>query len=179
MKILVAGGAGFIGSALVRFLIEQTDDEVVNLDALTYAGDLSTVEAVADSPRYAFERVNICDAAALRGVLDAHQPDAVMHLAAESHVDRFIDGPAAFVHTNINGTHTLLDAALHYWRGLDERRQGAFRFHHVSTNEVFGSLGAKAALPNKARTAPTRPIRPAKRRRIIWCAPGTRPTACR
>ncbi len=140
MKILVTGGAGFIGSALIRYLIGHTQEQVVNLDKLTYAGNLASLAEVADHPRYAFERVDICDRPALDRLFAEHQPDAVMHLAAESHVDRSISGPAAFIETNIVGTYTLLEAARHYWQALPAPRQAAFRFHHVSTDEVYGDL---------------------------------------
>jgi len=140
MKILVTGGAGFIGSAVVRHILSNTQDSVVNVDKLTYAGNLESLTDVADSPRYAFELVDICDLGALARVFAEHQPDAVMHLAAESHVDRSITGPAAFIETNIVGTYTLLEVARHYWNGLDEIRKGAFRFHHISTDEVYGDL---------------------------------------
>ena len=139
MKILVTGGAGFIGSAVVRQAIRD-GHQVVNLDSLTYAANLTNVAPVSNAPGYAFEQVSITNAPALAAVFEQHQPDAVMHLAAESHVDRSIDGPAAFIDTNINGTYTLLEAAREYWsaRGRPEN----FRFHHISTDEVFGSLGA-------------------------------------
>jgi dTDP-glucose 4,6-dehydratase len=140
MKILVTGGAGFIGSAVIRHIIGHTSDEVVNVDALTYAGNLASLESVERSPRYRFEHTNICDRAALDALFALHQPDAVMHLAAESHVDRSITGPAAFIDTNIVGTYQLLEAARHYWSALDARRQQAFRFHHISTDEVYGDL---------------------------------------
>lgn len=140
MKVLVTGGAGFIGSAVIRHIIEHTDDSVVNVDKLTYAGSLSNVASVSDSPRYAFAQVDICDAEQLQAVFSEHQPDAVMHLAAESHVDRSIDGPAAFIQTNIMGTYTLLEVARKYWSELDADKQQAFRFHHISTDEVFGDL---------------------------------------
>ena len=139
-KILVTGGAGFIGSAVVRYLIEHTDHEVVNLDKLTYAGNLESLASVAESKRYCFEQVDICDCEALARVFDDHQPDAVMHLAAESHVDRSIDGPGDFIQTNVVGTYTLLEAARSYWSSLDESAQQAFRFHHISTDEVYGDL---------------------------------------
>jgi len=141
MKILVTGGAGFIGSAVIRHLLSATGHRVVNVDKLTYAADLRSLETAEASGRYAFERIDICDAAAVGTVLQQHQPDAIMHLAAESHVDRSIDGPGEFVRTNIIGTYTLLDAALVYWRGLVGARADAFRFHHISTDEVFGALG--------------------------------------
>ena len=138
--ILVTGGAGFIGSAVVRHIIESTQDSVVNVDKLTYAGNLESLESVENNPRYAFEQVDICDAKALARVFEHHQPDAVMHLAAESHVDRSIDGPAAFIETNIVGTYTLLEAARAYWNSLNDERKAAFRFHHISTDEVYGDL---------------------------------------
>lgn len=140
MKILVTGGAGFIGSAVIRHIINNTQDTVVNLDKLTYAGNLESLKDVSDSGRYAFEQVDICDAIVLKSVFSEHQPDAVMHLAAESHVDRSIDGPAAFIETNIVGTYTLLEAARNYWSGLETTRKQAFRFHHISTDEVYGDL---------------------------------------
>ena len=138
--ILVTGGAGFIGSAVVRHIIENTQDNVVNVDKLTYAGNLESLESVENNPRYAFEQVDICDSKALLRVFEHHQPDAVMHLAAESHVDRSIDGPAAFIETNIVGTYTLLEAARAYWNTLNDERKAAFRFHHISTDEVYGDL---------------------------------------
>lgn len=139
-KFLVTGGAGFIGSAVVRHIINDTQDAVVNVDKLTYAGNLESLEPVSHHPRYAFEQVDICDRAALDRVFGEHQPDAVMHLAAESHVDRSIDGPAAFIETNIVGTYTLLEAARAYWNGMPSEKQAAFRFHHISTDEVYGDL---------------------------------------
>lgn len=140
MKILVTGGAGFIGSAVVRYLISDTKHTVINVDKLTYAGNLESLRDVAESDRYHFEHHDICDAAAMRAIFTRHQPDAVMHLAAESHVDRSIDGPAAFVHTNIIGTYVLLEAARHYWSELEGERKADFRFHHISTDEVYGDL---------------------------------------
>lgn len=139
-KIVITGGAGFIGSAVVRHIIENTQDSVVNVDKLTYAGSLESLESVENNPRYAFEQVDICDAKALVHVFEHHQPDAVMHLAAESHVDRSIDGPAAFIETNIVGTYTLLEAARAYWNSLNDEKKAAFRFHHISTDEVYGDL---------------------------------------
>ncbi|MCH2168206.1 MAG: dTDP-glucose 4,6-dehydratase [Oceanicola sp.] len=138
MKLLVTGGAGFIGSAVVRQAVTSGLD-VVNLDKLTYAACLDNVASVADSPLYTFEQADICDRAALDRILAAHQPDAIMHLAAESHVDRSIDGPSAFIETNITGTYTLLEAARSYWS--TQGKPDSFRFHHISTDEVFGSLG--------------------------------------
>lgn len=140
MKILVTGGAGFIGSAVVRELIAHSQHSVINVDSLTYAGNVESLADAASSSRYAFEQVNICDRVALDRVFTEHQPDAVMHLAAESHVDRSIDGPGEFIHTNITGTYTLLEAARAYWSGLDASRREAFRFHHISTDEVYGDL---------------------------------------
>ncbi|WP_038178866.1 dTDP-glucose 4,6-dehydratase [Vibrio rhizosphaerae] len=141
MKILVTGGAGFIGSAVVRHIVENTTDDVVNVDKLTYAGNLESLpDKVSTSSRYSFEQVDICDRLALECVFKVHQPDAVMHLAAESHVDRSIDGPAAFIETNIVGTYTLLEAARNYWNQLSEERKESFRFHHISTDEVYGDL---------------------------------------
>ncbi|HIF9075031.1 TPA: dTDP-glucose 4,6-dehydratase [Photobacterium damselae] len=140
MKILVTGGAGFIGSAVVRHIINNTQDSVINLDKLTYAGNLESLSDVEHSERYVFEQVDICDREELDRVFAQHQPDAVMHLAAESHVDRSIDGPAAFIETNIIGTYTMLEAARQYWNQLDEDRKSAFRFHHISTDEVYGDL---------------------------------------
>jgi dTDP-glucose 4,6-dehydratase len=141
LRVLVTGGAGFIGSALVRHLIGETDHVVLNVDALTYAGNLSSLDSVVDSPRYSFAKADICDAAAMNRLIGAFRPDVITHLAAESHVDRSIDGPAAFIETNVVGTFTLLAAALDYWRNLDAQGQQSFRFHHISTDEVFGSLG--------------------------------------
>ncbi|PSU57805.1 dTDP-glucose 4,6-dehydratase [Photobacterium phosphoreum] len=140
MKILVTGGAGFIGSAVVRHIINNTQDSVVNVDKLTYAGNLESLLTVESNDRYAFEQVDICDRAELDRVFAKHQPDAVMHLAAESHVDRSIDGPAAFIETNIVGTYTILEATRAYWNQLDQTRKSAFRFHHISTDEVYGDL---------------------------------------
>lgn len=140
MKILVTGGAGFIGSAVVRHIIADTQDSVLVVDSLTYAGNLESLHCVSENPRYQFAQVNICDRSALDSVFSDFQPDAVMHLAAESHVDRSIDGPAAFIETNIVGTYVLLEAARHYWATLTEERKNAFRFHHISTDEVYGDL---------------------------------------
>lgn len=140
MKILVTGGAGFIGSAVVRHIIKDTKDEVVVVDSLTYAGNLESLKEVADNARFQFEHVNICDRAELDRVFSEQQPDAVMHLAAESHVDRSIDGPAEFIETNIIGTYTMLEAARSYWNQLDEKGKQNFRFHHISTDEVYGDL---------------------------------------
>jgi dTDP-glucose 4,6-dehydratase len=139
-KILVTGGAGFIGSAVIRHLIQDTQHAVVNVDKLTYAGNLMSLASVSDHPRYAFEQVDICDAPQLKRVFSTHQPDIVMHLAAESHVDRSIDGPGEFIHTNIVGTYTLLEQARAYYESLPFERREIFRFHHISTDEVYGDL---------------------------------------
>lgn len=141
MRILVTGGAGFIGSALVRHLIANTEHEVLNLDKLTYAGDLRSLDGIASSNRYSFRQADICDSAAIRAALHDFRPEVVTHLAAESHVDRSIDGPSEFIQTNILGTFNMLSQVLEYWRGLDEKAKANFRFHHISTDEVFGSLG--------------------------------------
>jgi len=146
MKILVTGGAGFIGSAVCRHLIADTGHSVVNLDKLTYAANLSSLDPIADSDRYTFARLDICDRDAVLALMQDEDIDAVMHLAAESHVDRSIDGPGEFIQTNIVGTYRLLEAARHYWSGLPEDRKAAFRFHHVSTDEVFGELPLDSGL---------------------------------
>lgn len=140
MKILVTGGAGFIGSAVVRHIINNTQDSVVNVDKLTYAGNLESLAEIERSERYSFEHADICNSDEMARIFAEHQPDAVMHLAAESHVDRSITGPAAFIETNIVGTYVLLEATRHYWSELSENRKAAFRFHHISTDEVYGDL---------------------------------------
>ncbi|WOI31270.1 dTDP-glucose 4,6-dehydratase [Sulfitobacter dubius] len=159
MKILVTGGAGFIGSAVVRLAVAR-DHAVVNLDALTYAGSLENIANVADDPLYAFEQANIRDRAALDRIFAAHQPDAVMHLAAESHVDRSIDGPGGFIETNITGTYNMLESARSYWvaRGKPEE----FRFHHISTDEVYGSLGAEGMFTEDTPYDPRSPYSASK-----------------
>lgn len=163
MKILVTGGAGFIGSAVIRHIIDHTTDSAVNLDKLTYAGNLESLLDVSASERYAFEQVDICDSEALQRVFHEHQPDAVMHLAAESHVDRSIDGPAAFIETNIVGTYTLLEATRQYWQRLDVTRKAAFRFHHISTDEVYGDLeDPKALFTETTPYAPSSPYSASK-----------------
>ncbi|MAM63615.1 dTDP-glucose 4,6-dehydratase [Maritimibacter sp. UBA3975] len=159
MKLLVTGGAGFIGSAVVRLAISRGHD-VVNLDALTYAACLDNVADVADAPGYAFEQVDIRDRPALDRVLEAHRPDAIMHLAAESHVDRSIDGPATFVETNVLGTFHLLEAARAYWER--EGRPEGFRFHHISTDEVFGSLGSEGQFTESTPYDPRSPYSASK-----------------
>ncbi|HHX8271026.1 TPA: dTDP-glucose 4,6-dehydratase [Vibrio diabolicus] len=163
MKILVTGGAGFIGSAVVRHIIRDTQDTVINLDKLTYAGNLESLVDVSDSERYYFEQVDICDRAELDRVFSEHQPDRVMHLAAESHVDRSIDGPAAFIETNVMGTYHLLEAARQYWSGLEDARKSAFRFHHISTDEVYGDLeGTDDLFTETTSYAPSSPYSASK-----------------
>ncbi|MDF4713472.1 dTDP-glucose 4,6-dehydratase [Vibrio parahaemolyticus] len=163
MKILVTGGAGFIGSAVVRHIIRDTQDSVVNLDKLTYAGNLESLVDVADSDRYYFEQVDICDQTELDRVFSEHQPDMVMHLAAESHVDRSIDGPAAFIETNVMGTYHLLEAARQYWSNLEEADKSAFRFHHISTDEVYGDLeGTDDLFTETTSYAPSSPYSASK-----------------
>ncbi len=161
-KILITGGAGFIGSAVVRQFIHDTDAAVVNLDKLTYAGNLQSLASVADNPRYRFEHVDICDAAEVARVFREHQPDAVMHLAAESHVDRSISGPADFIQTNIVGTYTLLEAARQYWNGLEGDSKTGFRFHHISTDEVYGSLGEHGFFTEDTAYEPNSPYSASK-----------------
>ena len=162
MKIFITGGAGFIGSAVVRQYINETEATVINVDKLTYAGNLDSLAAVADSPRYHFEQVDICDAAALQRLFAQYQPDAVMHLAAESHVDRSIDGPAEFIATNIVGTYTLLEVTRAYWAGLPAAKKTAFRFHHISTDEVYGSLGAEGYFTEETPYQPNSPYSASK-----------------
>lgn len=140
-RILITGGAGFIGSAAIRHLVAEMGADVLNVDKLTYAGNLESLAKIADSAHYAFEQADICDTAGMQGIFRDYRPDAVMHLAAESHVDRSIDGPDAFLHTNLLGTGHLLEVALDYWKNLPRDRRDAFRFLHVSTDEVYGDLG--------------------------------------
>ena len=162
MTILVTGGAGFIGSAVVRHIIEQTNDSVINVDKLTYAGNLESLAGVIDSERYCFEKVDICDAANIRRVFTQHQPTAVMHLAAESHVDRSIDGPGEFIHTNITGTYVLLEEARRYYESLDEQAKKRFRFHHISTDEVYGDLGQEGFFTETTSYQPSSPYSASK-----------------
>ncbi|MGR5319940.1 dTDP-glucose 4,6-dehydratase [Vibrio sp. DNB22_19_1] len=163
MKILVTGGAGFIGSAVIRHIIRDTQDTVINLDKLTYAGNLESLAEVSDSERYHFEHVDICDRNELDRVFAEYKPDAVMHLAAESHVDRSIDGPAAFIETNVMGTYHLLEAARQYWLTLDEVGKSAFRFHHISTDEVYGDLeGTDDLFTETTSYAPSSPYSASK-----------------
>ncbi len=162
MRIFVTGGAGFIGSALIRHLIENTTHEVLNFDKLTYAGTLSTVENVASSNRYRFVQGDICDVAAVRAAIAEFKPEVITHLAAESHVDRSIDGPDAFIQTNLVGTFAMLSEARAYWQTLDEASKGAFRFHHISTDEVYGSLGEEGLFTEETPYDPRSPYSASK-----------------
>ena len=161
-SILITGGAGFIGSAVVRQLINDTSYKVINVDKLTYAGNLQSLVSVSDSSRYVFEQVDICDADEVNRVFREHQPDAVMHLAAESHVDRSITGPADFIQTNIVGTYTLLEAARAHWNSLEGERKASFRFHHISTDEVYGSLGDEGFFTEETAYEPNSPYSASK-----------------
>jgi dTDP-glucose 4,6-dehydratase len=162
MRILMTGGAGFIGSALIRHGLRHTGHRIVNLDKLTYAADLRNLDEVLPSDRYVFEQADIADRQALDAIFARHQPDAVMHLAAESHVDRSIDGPAAFIETNIVGTYALLEAARAYHQALPGARKASFRFHHISTDEVFGSLGDAGFFTEASPYAPNSPYSASK-----------------
>lgn len=162
MKLLVTGGAGFIGSAVIRHLIENTDHSVVNVDKLTYAGNLESLASVSDNSRYNFEKVDICDVKEVKRVFDEYHPDIVMHLAAESHVDRSIDGPGDFIQTNIVGTYTLLDSAREYWSGLPAEKKSSFLFHHISTDEVYGDLDDEGLFTEKTPYAPSSPYSASK-----------------
>ncbi|MDC0975671.1 dTDP-glucose 4,6-dehydratase [Alphaproteobacteria bacterium] len=163
MKLLVTGGAGFIGSAIIRHIIYNTHHSVVNVDKLTYAGNLESLASIDDDARYAFEQVDICDAAKIKRVFKEHQPDIVMHLAAESHVDRSIDGPSEFIQTNIVGTYILLEEARDYWSNLNGSKKEGFRFHHVSTDEVYGDLEGKDTLfAEETAYAPSSPYSASK-----------------
>ncbi|MEM9989296.1 MAG: GDP-mannose 4,6-dehydratase, partial [Pseudomonadota bacterium] len=160
MRYLITGGAGFIGSAVVRHLIDHTDHDVLNFDKLTYAGNLASLAAVADHSRYQFVQGDIADAARVKEVVEQFKPDRLLHFAAESHVDRSIDGPADFIHTNIVGTYTLLEVARAYWQGL---KDGAnFCFQHISTDEVFGSLGPEGLFTEETAYAPNSPYSASK-----------------
>jgi dTDP-glucose 4,6-dehydratase len=163
VKILVTGGAGFIGSAVVRHIIQNTKDSVVNVDKLTYAGNLESLNSIDSDERYAFEQVDICDAKELKRVFEEHQPDSVMHLAAESHVDRSIDGPSDFIQTNIVGTYNLLDVSKTYWQSLEGHKKEQFRFHHISTDEVYGDLeGPEDLFTETTPYAPSSPYSASK-----------------
>lgn len=161
-KIMVTGGAGFIGSAVCRHLVNDKGYAALNLDKLTYAGVPESLREIETSPLYRFEKADVCDKAAVAAVFADFQPDAVMHLAAESHVDRSIDGPAAFIETNIVGTYTMLECAREYWNGLSNDRKTAFRFHHISTDEVYGSLGAEGLFEESTSYDPRSPYSASK-----------------
>ena len=161
-KAIITGGAGFIGSAVVRFLINRTDHEVVNLDKLTYAGNLESLHSESDNGRYRFFQGDIADRAMVSGVFDEVQPDIVMHLAAESHVDRSVEGPSEFIQTNMVGTYVLLEAARAYWTKLPADKQSAFRFHHISTDEVYGSLGEEGLFTEETAYDPSSPYSASK-----------------
>jgi dTDP-glucose 4,6-dehydratase len=163
MKVLITGGAGFIGSAVIRHIIQNSNDSIVNVDKLTYAGNLDSLLDVSSNERYIFEQVDICNSIDLDRVFSEHKPDAVMHLAAESHVDRSIDGPAAFIETNIVGTYTLLEAARKYWVSLGYAKKQGFKFHHISTDEVYGDLeGLEDLFTEKTSYAPSSPYSASK-----------------
>jgi dTDP-glucose 4,6-dehydratase len=160
--IFVTGGAGFIGSALVRFLINETDNKVVNFDKLTYAGNLESLKAIESNERYDFVQGDICDKEKLNAVLEQFQPDYIMHLAAESHVDRSIDGPGEFIETNIVGTYILLEVARRYYANLADNKKANFRFHHISTDEVYGDLGATGLFTEETSYDPSSPYSASK-----------------
>jgi len=160
--ILVTGGAGFIGSALIRYLINETGNTVINLDKLTYAGNLESLKSVGHSSRYYFVQADICNRDAMNATFAKHQPDYIMHLAAESHVDRSIDGPGEFIQTNIVGTYHMLEAARSYYSGLDAEKQAGFRFHHISTDEVYGDLGETGLFTEETAYDPSSPYSASK-----------------
>jgi len=161
-KFLITGGAGFIGSAVIRYLIAHTNAQVVNVDKLTYAGNLESLPDIADSGRYRFEQVDICDQQSIERVFREFSPDFVMHLAAESHVDRSISGPAEFIHTNIYGSYVMLDVAKQYWADLSGSEKERFRFHHISTDEVYGSLGDSGLFTETSNYDPSSPYSASK-----------------
>jgi dTDP-glucose 4,6-dehydratase len=162
MKVLVTGGAGFIGSAVCRHFVAERGATVLNVDKLTYAANLASLRPIENQPGYSFHQADVCDRAAIASLIAEFAPDAVLHLAAESHVDRSIDGPGEFIRTNIDGTYAMLDAALDYWRKLPSDRAARFRFHHVSTDEVFGALGARGKFTETSRYKPNSPYAASK-----------------
>ncbi len=162
MKIIITGGAGFIGSALIRYLMTESEHDILNIDKLTYAGNLASLKSVADSPRYQFKQIDICDRPAISQVFTEYQPDIIMHLAAESHVDRSIDGPLDFIQTNVVGTAVLLEAARDYWQNLSGQDKSRFRFHHISTDEVYGSLGEDGLFHETTAYDPSSPYSASK-----------------
>lgn len=162
LKVLVTGGAGFIGSALIRYMINETDVEVINVDKLTYAANPEALAEVDQDSRYTFFKVDICDGPALRQIFHTHLPDAILHLAAESHVDRSIDAPINFIQTNIVGTYVLLETAFEYWRGLEAQKRAGFRFLHVSTDEVYGELGPRGLFKEESPYQPSSPYSASK-----------------
>ena len=163
MNILITGGAGFIGSAVIRHIIKNTDHQVLNIDKLTYAGNLESLADVSHRPNYSFSQIDICDAESLKKAFNSFKPNLVMHLAAESHVDRSIDGPAEFITTNIVGTYSLLEAARHYWQSLDDCKKATFKFHHISTDEVYGDLeGTTDLFTESTPYAPSSPYSASK-----------------
>ena len=163
MNILITGGAGFIGSAVVRHIVNTTNNTVLNIDKLTYAGNLESLKSVEQNSRYNFAQIDICDTEAVKKAFNYFKPDLVMHLAAESHVDRSIDGPAEFITTNIVGTYTLLEVARHYWQNLDESKKATFKFHHISTDEVYGDLqGTTDLFTESTPYAPSSPYSASK-----------------
>lgn len=176
--IFVTGGAGFIGSAVVRHLLRDTGARVVNVDKLTYAASPDSIPGAESNRNYLLERADICNGPSLRKLFDRYRPDAVMNLAAESHVDRSIDGPAEFIQTNVVGTFTLLQETLRYWKSLSPEARKGFRFQHVSTDEVFGSLGAEGSSPSRVPMPPTPPTPLARPRPITSYAVGTRRMNC-
>lgn len=161
-KILITGGSGFVGSALIRFLIKETGHEVINIDKLTYAGNQESLAEIADYERYSFEQTDICEEVRLAEIFNRYRPNTVMHLAAESHVDRSIDGPAEFIRTNITGTYTLLEAARKYWMALNSADKRKFRFHHISTDEVYGALGPTGLFSESTPYDPSSPYSASK-----------------
>ncbi len=161
-RIIITGGAGFIGSALIRFLIEETEHEILNVDKLTYAGNLQSLEQICEHPRYRFQQLDICNATGIEQALNQFEPDWIMHLAAESHVDRSIDGPADFIQTNIVGTYVLLEAAKKYWLSLADDKKDSFKFHHISTDEVYGDLGATGLFTETTAYEPSSPYSSSK-----------------